>query len=189
MTTKTKLASALLLLAFAFGATAWSQNATASGNAAYEKSPEQYFQLTFRVLDISAAGKIADARTYKEIIASGPKSANRSSIRSNDRVQFLTGQKNPNGSPEIGYGQLGTKIDANLASIVNGWLNLHIIADISGVSSVPHSNLQGPVLRQTSWDSNVTVPIGKPTIIFSSDNSADKGRTELELTAREISNH
>ena len=189
MTTGTKMASALLALTFVFSTTAWPQDAQPAGNASYQKSPEHYFQLTFRVLEISPSGKIADAKSYKEIIASGPKSANRSSIRSNDRVQILTGFKNPDGSPGIQFGQLGTKIDANYAAVVNDSLSLHIIADISSVSTAASSNLKGPILRQTSWDSNVTVPIGKPTIIFSSDNSADKGKTELELTAKEISNH
>jgi hypothetical protein len=43
-----------------------------------------------------------------------------------------------------------------------------------------------PVIRQSNWNSRVTVPIGKPTIIFSSDNVSDKGKTELELTATPI---
>ena len=194
MTARTKIASALLTLTFVFSATAWPQEMQTAGNASYQKSSEHYFELTFRVLDIAPSGRVQDAKSYKEILASGPKSANRSSIRSNDRVQIRTGFKNPNGSPEIQFGQLGTQIDANNAAVVNDSLTLHIIADIRGVSSGASSNTYGPILyghilRQTSWDSNVTVPIGKPTIIFSSDNSADKGRTELELTAREISNH
>jgi hypothetical protein len=51
------------------------------------------------------------------------------------------------------------------------------------MSAMKPGSAEKHIIRQTSWDSNVTVPIGKPTIIFSADNSADKGKTELELTA------
>jgi hypothetical protein len=43
--------------------------------------------------------------------------------------------------------------------------------------------MKKPIVRNIRWVSWVTIPINKPTIIFSSDNNANKGRTELELTA------
>lgn len=187
MTTRTKIASALLALTFVFSATAWPQDAPTSGNTSYLKSPEHYFELTFRVLDISPSGRLADTKTYKEIIASGPKSSNPSRIRTSDRVQIAVGGKFPNGEPAISAFELGTKIDANLAAMLSDSLRLHVTASISSISTAAPGDAQRPLIRQTTWDSNVIVPIGKPTIIFSSDNSADKGRTELELTARQIS--
>jgi hypothetical protein len=39
------------------------------------------------------------------------------------------------------------------------------------------------LIRQTKWSSNVIVPIGKPTVIFSSDDATTKGQMQLELTA------
>jgi hypothetical protein len=194
MTTKIKIAPALLGLTLLFSASARSQDAQTTGNAAYRKSPEHYFQLTFRVLDISSSGKIVDAKSYKEILASGPKSANTSSIRSSDRVPVITGGTAQSIASSLvntqyQYIDVGTNIDANLAAVVNDSLRLHVTARVSSMSTAAPGSAKIPIIRQTSWDSNVTVPIGKPTVIFSSDNSADKGRTELELTAREISNH
>ena len=196
MTTGTKMASALLALTFVFSATAWPQDAQPAGNASYQKSPEHYFQLTFRVLEISASGKIADAKSYEEIIASGPKSSRLSSIRTGDQVPVPM-PMGPGASSiarrlvatQYRYIDIGTNIDAQRAETVSGSLRLHVAARITSMSTAAPGSATHPVTRQTSWDSNVTVPIGKPTIIFSSDNSADKGRTELELTAKEISEH
>ena len=193
MIARVKFASALLALTFVFSAIGWSQDSQAGGNASYLKSPEHYFKLTFRVLDISATGKITDARSYREIIASGLKSSNTSSIRNSDRVPVITGGHASSGminslvNTQYQYYSVGTKIDANLAAVAGDFLSLHITASISSMSILPPGNAELPIVRQTSWDSNVTVPVGKPTIIFSSDNSADKGKTELELTATQIS--
>ena len=40
--------------------------------------------------------------------------------------------------------------------------------------------------RQTKWGANVLAPLGKPTVIFSSDDLTTKGQTQLEVTATPI---
>lgn len=187
MTTRTRIASTLLLLSLVFGVTAWSQDGSANGNTSYLRSPEHYFQLTFQVRNISPGGRLADTRTYKEIIASGPKSANTSSIRTGDKVPVVTSTGSDLANTQYQYIDIGTNIDARLAETINDSLRLHVTARISSMSTAAPGSARIPIIRETTWDSNVTVPIGKPTIIFSSDNSVDKGRTELELTATQIS--
>lgn len=193
MTTKLKFASALLVMAFAFGATGWSQEAHTAGKAkstsapSWTQSPECYFRLRFRVLDLSPEGKMVNSRSYEEVIVSGIESGHTSSIRTGDRVPVAIG-----GSSQFQYIDIGTDIDANKAAIVDQALRLHVTANISSMSSTVSPGDSGhpmhePIIRQTKWDSNVTVPIGKATLIFSSDNSSDKGKTELELTATPIS--
>lgn len=193
MTIKTKFTSALLVLAFAFGATGWAQESTAAENTSLSTKPERYFRLTFRVLDISPEGKIASARSYNEIIATGPRSVQTSSIRTGDRVPVATGSYGSANiqsslvNTQFQYIDVGTDIDAARAEVVDQTLRLRVSANISSMSTpVLLSNLHEPVIRQTKWDSNVTVPIGKATLIFSSDDSSDKGKTELELTATPI---
>lgn len=193
MTIKTKFASALLVLAFAFSAMGWSQETQAAGNASYQQSPERYFRLMFRVLDLSPEGKVADSRSYNEIIATGPKSDHTSSIRTGDRVPVATGSYGSANiqsslvNTQFQYIDVGTDIDATRAAIVDQTLRLHITANISSMSATKLlGGIHEPVIRQTKWESNVTVPLGKATLIFSSDNSSDRGKTELELTATPI---
>lgn len=194
MNQRTKLASALLAFAFVFSLTAWSHGAQTSESAvsvnSFKQSPQRYFRLTFRVLEVSPEGKVVDSRSYNEIIASGVKSAQTSSIRTGDRVPVATGSYSSDTpaknlvNTQFQYIDVGTNIDAQKAEVVDQTLCLHVTADLSSMSkSVLMGNLHEPVIRHTRWDSNVTVPIGKATLIFSSDNSSDKGKTELELTA------
>lgn len=191
MNARMKFASALLVLAFVFSATCWSQETHPVGNMAYQQSPERYFRLTFRVLDMSPDGKLASSKLYNTVIASGPRSAKPSSIRTGDRVPIATGTNAPGPSSvyaQFQYLDVGTNIDAAQAAIDGQTLRLHVTADISSLSTpVTLGTVREPVIRQTVWDSNVTVPIGKATLIFSSDNSSDKGKMELELTATPIS--
>lgn len=179
-----KTASALLVFALACTVVAWSQAPQAAGSTSthasansYKLSPEHYFRLTFRVLDVSAEGKITNSRSYTETIATGPKSGRTSSIRSGDRVPVMTG------SSVFQYMDVGTNIDVQNAEIIDQTLRLYVTASISTLSSAAPANSAHPIVRQTKWNSYVTIPIHKPTLIFSADNSTDKGKTELELTA------
>ena len=201
MNQRTKLASALLVFTLVFSLTAWpqevqpSQPAQASASS-YKQSPERYFRLNFRVLDVSPEGKVVNSRSYHEMIASGPKSEGNSSIRTGDRVPVATGDYSTKDAAivhtQFQYIDTGTNIDVEHAEIVNRTLRLEVRVNISTFSSSDSSsylpaNMKEPIIRQVSWNSYVTVPINQPTVIFSADNNADKGKTELELTAVPIS--
>jgi hypothetical protein len=190
MNQRTKLTSALLAFALVFSLTAWSQEthpsksesgqttqdlpahnaAQATSVFSYRQSPERFFRLNFRVLDLSPEGKVTNSRAYTETIATGPKSERKNSIRTDDRVPANNT-----------YMDIGTRIDTSDIELVGETLHLRVTVNMS---SMPASEKTGPpLIRNAWWDSYVTVPINKPTIIFSSDNSADRGKTELELTA------
>lgn len=195
MTKEIKAASALLVFALACTVTAWSQQTQAAGSTSthaavdsYKQSPEHYFRLTFLVLDVSPEGKITNSRSYTETIASGVKSERTSSIRTGDRVPVVSGSSSSGIDTQYQYIDIGTNIDAQNVEINDQMLHLYVIASISAISSAsPGKSMLPPLVRQTKWNSYVTIPIGKPTLIFSADNSADKGKTELELTAVPIS--
>ncbi|MGC2161620.1 MAG: hypothetical protein WA634_06920 [Silvibacterium sp.] len=202
MTKAIKTASALLALALTCNLAAWAQGAQTpgsaqnlpsasseqGGNASYLKSPEHYFRLTFRVLDVSPEGKIVNSRSYTETIASGLKSERTSSIRTGDRIPVVASSNNTEITSSLvntqyQYIDIGTSIDAQNVEITDQMLHLYVTASISAISSAPPAKLALPIVRQTKWNSYATIPIDKPTLIFSADNSADKGKTELELTA------
>ncbi|MFZ0662788.1 MAG: hypothetical protein WAM66_08860 [Acidobacteriaceae bacterium] len=204
MTKAIKTASALLALALACTVAAWSQQTQAAASTpthpsinSYKQSPERYFRLTFRVLDVSAEGKVTTSRSYTETIATGVKSERTSSIRTGDRVPVATGSYSAGGASvsslvntQFQYLNTGTNIDVEQAEIVDRALHLHVKVSISTFAPTPSSymptNDKHPLIRDANWDSNVTVPIGKPTVIFSSDNNTGKGKIELELTAAPI---
>jgi hypothetical protein len=48
------------------------------------------------------------------------------------------------------------------------------------------SSMRAPVIRQNKWSAVATVPLGKPTTLFASDDIASKKRMEVELTATEV---
>src|SRR6185312_11896645 len=157
MNQRTKLASALLILAVAFSPAAWAQEVQKTDINSYKQSPERYFRLTFRVLNLSPEGKMIDSKSYNEIIASGPKSQESSSIRTGDRVPVATGNYATGGSnlmnTQFQYIDIGTKIDATRAAVIDQPLRLHIIANISGMpTKMILGGMHEPVIRQTSWD-------------------------------------
>lgn len=154
----------------------------------YEKSPERYYRLEFRVLELSAEGKVVNSRTYNEVVASGSKSSAPSLIRSRDRglARVSSSGSEANSAPAKGqdqYFHIGTDIDAYKVAALDKTLRLHVNADIESQSVVSPAAADRPTDRATRWDSNVIVPIGRPTVIFSSDNNSDGGKMELELTA------
>jgi hypothetical protein len=59
-----------------------------------------------------------------------------------------------------------------------------VAAEVSSAAETPDA--PAPVIRQVKWNSPVIVPLGKPTVIFSSDDPSSKRQMQLELTARPI---
>jgi hypothetical protein len=187
-----KAASVLVVLAFACTVAVWPQQAQSPESAlSFRNSPEHYYRLDFRVLEFSAQGKVTDSRSYSEMIASGPKSEKTSSIRTDDRVPVTigshagasTGLVSTLVNSEYEYIDMGTNIDAEMVQTIDQTLRLYVTANLDAMSSASPATSSRPITRRIGWHSYVTVPIGKPAIIFSSDNNADKGKTELELTA------
>jgi hypothetical protein len=201
MNQRTKLASALLAFTLVFSMTAWSQethqsndkvaqesvdngSAQAPSRNSYEHSPERYFRLTFRVLNVSPEGKVMDSHSYIEVIATGPKSLPYSSVRTRDSVPVgCATAGNPPDCPPSQFADTGTDIDVQHIEIIGQTLRLYVSANISTLSFKPPASPKYPIHRSTKWASYVIVPINKPTLIFSADNSADRGKTELELMA------
>lgn len=146
-------------------------------------SPAHY-KLTYRLLEVGADGKIANSRTYVTTIGTGE--------GENEPAKLRTGDKLPipiksGSTTEYQYQDVGTDIDTLHPQIQDRQLSLHVTAAASSVAKPSSDGMPNvPVFRQTRWESNVVVTLNKPTIIFSSENVSDTGKTELELTATEI---
>ena len=152
---------------------------------AQEKAPETpltHYKLTYRLLEVGEDGKITNSRVYATIIGAGGDSAP-AKIRTGDKFPIPVGT---NGT-EIQYQDIGTDIDTFHPRIHDRQLSLQVSAALSSVAKTAPSLVpKVPIMRQTRWESSVVVTVDKPTIIFTSDNTSDTGKTELELTATEI---
>jgi hypothetical protein len=42
------------------------------------------------------------------------------------------------------------------------------------------------VIRQNSWQASVLIPVGKPTVVFSSDALENKGGMQVSMTATRL---
>ena len=145
------------------------------------KAPDHFYRVTLRVLEFSPENKLVDTRTYTATMPTGPKGGHRpTSIRSGDRVRSGPGVQ------VSMFLETGVKIDLADADEVDHSLTLNITADIATTSVLPPASTENPLTRQIRWVSEITIPVGKPTVVFSSDNASDHGRTELEVTANLI---
>ena len=93
-------------------------------------------------------------------------------IRSGDKVPVT------NGKGETTFFDIGTNIDCRLVRETATELVLSVSVDISNTSAD-----RPPVISQTKWNSNVVVPLKKPTIVFSSESATKKITTQFEVTA------
>lgn len=169
--------------------------ASASVHEGATKNDEHYYKLLFRVITNGGDGSSSSSRVYSQVISADHTGRNGqpSEIRTGDKVPIATyssagdDAKSPV-NVQFQYIDVGTEIDTQNATDNDGAIQAFVTAKISSAAKVNTDNIMSnhPVIRQCTWNSKVTVQIGKPTIIFSSDNPSDKGKTELELTATPI---
>jgi hypothetical protein len=164
------IAAALLTLASAVGLAQSDDKASTTEQA-------KYFRLDFAVHELDG-GRIVNSRHYLTTIATR---GDTSVIRSGSKVPIAIGVANGQEN-QFTYLDVGVNIDCRSVKEVDGNLALYVSAEISNAASPT----QHPVIRQTKWGSTVIVPLGKPTIIFSSDDLTTKGQMQLELTATPI---
>ena len=175
MRNKTKLAAACGAILLTAGICA------AQGESA--KSPAEqpkYFHLDFVVKELDG-GKVVNARHYSTTIEVGHGDPSyKGAIRAGNKVPVTT--TDDHGGGQFTYIDVGVNIDCNAAKEIEGSLAISVSAEISSAAT----QARPPLIRQTKWSSNVIVPIGKPTVIFSSDDVTSKGQMQLELAATPI---
>jgi hypothetical protein len=147
-----------------------------------------YLKLVYRTLQIGADGKVTSSHSHSTIVVANNGHASPSKIRSSDKVPIATGSPS-SGNIEYQYQDVGTNIDTSGAKLYGNQLTVNLSVALSEVAKndvAPDKTITAPVFRALSWQSDVMVTVGRPTIIFTSDNVSDTGKTELELTATEI---
>ena len=147
-----------------------------SSTTSAQQAPKHYYKLHF-VLKEMADGNVINQRAFTLGLAAStaPDYSDRSSLRAGTRIPTPGGEK-----PE--YVDIGTNLDVSRALEKPDGLQLFVSTEISTptTDTIPNS---GPVaFRQFRANSYVLAPIGKPTIVFTADDTASKHRFELQVT-------
>jgi hypothetical protein len=170
--------SVLILLCLSvFAAAATPQEGKSPEAQVSAPKPEaHYYRLEFVLKELGEDSRVVNSRTYHTDVATGGRF---SQVRTGTKIPVRTNDKG-----EIQYIDLGVNIDCDSAHETPQGLGLHISTEISSIASPPGSGESGlPVVRQNRWSSETLLPIGKPTVVFSSDNLENKGRMQVEVTA------
>lgn len=164
----------LMLLAFPFLASpAPAQDAKAPAAEVHS------YRLDFVVKELGEDGRVVNSRAYHTGIATNHRSA---IVRTGTRIPIRTTEKG--GDIQYQYVDVGINIDCGNAEDVPEGLFLQITTEISSLATpAPTGEALAPIIRQNRWQSDAVLPIGKPTVVFSSDNLENKGKMQVEVTA------
>lgn len=179
------LAAALLLIAAPMHLRAQDTNQS----PAAAQPPAHFYQLKLVVEELDSTGRITNSRTYQTTVSTGAKSPTQS-LKTGSRVPVATGSYagGHGGAMEnvqFQYIDLGVDARFEHAEEVGNNLDFHLRLEISSMAAQSETiaGVQEPVIRQNAWDSDLVVPVGKPTIVFSSDDLDSKGKMQVQVTA------
>lgn len=138
----------------------------------------RFYRLDFNVKELDDT-KLVSTKRYTTIVgvSADSKLSRNAQIRAGSRVPY---QLQPNSTQFV---EVGMNIDCQDAREVNGQFVVHVNAELSSVPAQEGPITAVPVIRQNRWGALATVDVGKPTLLFSSDDLNSKRKMQLELTA------
>jgi len=192
---KFMMACCFLLLIPVVGLRARAQEtAKAPETAKSPEPPAHYYHLEYVIQELSTDGKPTNSRTYSTIVGT-ERHEQFSAIRTGSRIPIITGALHgPTGAADEAkleyqyqYVDVGVNIDTQNVREIGHQLAIDLKAEISALAETAPSTASGlmndPVIRQNSWQASVLIPIGKPTVVFSSDALDSKGGMHFVVTA------
>ncbi|MEJ7608158.1 MAG: hypothetical protein WKF37_18310 [Bryobacteraceae bacterium] len=143
----------------------------------------RFYRLEFSAKEMES-GKVSNSRTYTMLISNSTTTKG-GSIRVGSKLPVQIT------SPASGFGgqyqfyDLGVNIDCRSVREVGSQLALDVSAEMSSVATTSEPANPGlpPIVRQNKWSSNVLIPVGKPTVVFASDDLTSKRTIQIEVTA------
>lgn len=150
-----------------------------------DKPDEKFYRLDFVAKELDG-GKVTNSRTYSLLITNQNTSKG-GSIRVGSRLPVQVSAIGAN----IQYYDLGVNIDCRPVREIGSHLALDVSAEISSVAVATDPSLATvsslpPVVRHNKWSSSALIPVGKPTVIFSSDDPSSKRTMQMEVTATPV---
>jgi len=184
---RTLLATTALLAALAVPALTRAQDADKPAEPAKTAEPApHYYHLVFVVQELDAAGKSVNSRTYTTSVSTDRHFTGQ--VRTGSRIPVATGAY-ANGKDEtltnvqFQYVDVGVNFDLSRVLEVGRTLSIDLSAEISSAADSGDTRIHQPVIRQNRWHAPVIIPLGKPTVVFSSDSLDSKGSLQVTLTA------
>jgi hypothetical protein len=186
----------LLFLALPFAGKALAQDepqAPATSKAPetikVSEPPIHYYHLDFIVRELDENGKPVNSRAYSCTVSTARPEFD--SVRVGSKVPIATGSYDTNDNQvaktQFQYLDVGVNFDVSQAREVGNNLAISLKAEISSLASTRHfggaNGFDEPVFRQNRWQAPVLVPLGKPTVVFTSDDVDSKGGMQVEVTA------
>jgi len=178
--------TSFLLFALAFGAPVLAQGEPKLPQTSKAvEAPAHYYHLEFVVQEMGTDNKPANSRTYTTTVSTDD--AEFASIRTNSRLPIVTSSTTTPDNPKdvntaFQYFDVGVNIDAHHAREINRQLSLDLNVEISSLAA-RDPDLHQPIIRQNKWKAVVLIPIGKRTVVFTSDALDSKGSMQLVVTA------
>jgi hypothetical protein len=154
------------------------------------EAPAHYYHLDLVVQELGPDGKPTNSRTYTTTVST--ESHGTASIRTNSRIPIVTSSTAPLDKPSAlvntqwQYVDVGVNIDVHHAHEVGRQLSFDITSTISSMADSHEASLRQPIIRQNTWQAVVLIPIGKPTVVFTSDALDSKGSMQLVVTATSL---
>lgn len=159
-------------------------------DAARPSEPSHYYHLEFVIQELNTDNKPTNSRTYSTIVCTD--GHQRSNIRTGSRVPIITGAlQGTTGDGKLDfqyqYLDVGVNIEAQSVRETGGQLAMYMKAEISSLAATAPASASelanDPVIRQNYWEAAVVIPVGKPTVVFSSDALENKGGMQVLVTA------
>lgn len=179
---KITLYCCLLLVILSCGRAALAQDAPKAPET--PESPAHFYHLVFVIQELGPDGKPTNSRSYTTTVSTDTRDRGMS-IRTSSRVPIPTKA----GSM---YENVGVDIDTHNTREIGHQLSINLTADVRSSATstdVPVQSLQSSdqihesITRENKWQATVLIPVGKPTVVFTSDTLDNKGSVQLMLTA------
>lgn len=141
----------------------------------------KYYRLDFTVKEFDDA-KMTLSRVYSGIATTDERSRNMS-VRMGNKVPYSTGGGN------FQFVDMGVNIDVQRVMELTGNLVVTVVVEITSTPNnldAPTPTLSAPVIRSNRWNGSSLIPVGKQTLLFSSDDLHSKRKMQLEVLATPI---
>ena len=188
------LVCSLVITASVFGRFVHAQEDT-KANAAKQQDtgvkaaepPAHYYRLDFVIQELGADGKPTNSRSYSTTVSTRQRDGG-STIKTGSRIPIMVGGPATSGGEkhfDVNYQYIDVGVNLSAADVheVGHQLAIYLKAEVSSLGSSSANATSDPVIRQNMWFSAVVIPVGKPTVVFSSDALESKGGMQVSVTA------